>query len=457
MEHKLLPQMLDAEVSVLGAILYDKIAIAKVIEILNPACFYKKVHEKIFQSMIELFEKGESIDIVTLSNHLKSKGELENIGGTYYLTQLVNSIPSAANIEYYAGIVFDKALKRNIISSCNKILSESYNDSENGYDILDRAEHQLFTIRQNKEKKGFQLLSPILLQAIDRIEKNAQHGSDIVGVPSGFKKIDEMLTGFQNSDLIILAGRPSMGKTGLALNIARNSAIIYGVPVGIFSLEMANYQLVIRMLSSETEINSSALKTGHIANNDWAKVSMKVNLLSEAKIFIDDSPAQSILEIRAKARRLKSENNIGLIILDYLQLIRGVGKNENRQQEISQISQSLKALAKELDVPVIALSQLSRAVENRPDKRPVLSDLRESGAIEQDADVVMFLYREEYYQKNTENAGIVEVIIGKQRTGPTGTVKLAYREEFVKFENLAPRFYENYQSSYKDMAANDPF
>ncbi len=441
-EQRLPPQAIDAEMSVLGSILIEPEAISRVLEILNPGSFYKKAHEKIFQAAIELFEKNEPIDIVTISNQLQTKGELEAIGGSYYLTQLVNVIPSAANVEYYAEIVLDKSLKRNLISACNAITGESYEDHEKAYDLLDKAEQQVFTLRQGRSRKGFQPISPILHQTIDKIEKNASRGSSITGVPSGFKKLDEILAGFQNSDLIILAGRPSMGKTALCLNIARNAAVIGRVPVGIFSLEMANYQLVMRMLCSEALVNSHKLRTGRLEANEWPNLSMKAGILADAAIFIDDTPAQGVLEIRAKARRLKVEHDIGLIILDYLQLVQGVGRVESRQQEISQISQSLKALAKELDVPIMALSQLSRAVEARPDKRPMLSDLRESGAIEQDADVVMFVYREEVYAKNNPDvAGIAEIIIGKQRNGPVGMVKLAYRNEFVKFENLAPEYY----------------
>lgn len=436
------PQAIEAEVSVLGALLIEPEALAKVIEIINESSFYKKAHEKIFLAALQLFEKNEPIDIVTVSNQLQANGELEIVGGSYYLTQLVNSIPSAANVEYYAQIVQDKAIKRRLIQVCNEISQESYEDHEEAFDIVDKAEQQIFTLRQNRGKKGFQAISPILVQTIETIEKNANRQTGLTGIPSGFLQLDQLLAGFQNSDLVIIAGRPSMGKTALCLNFARNAAVEHRVPVGIFSLEMASYQLALRMLCSEAQVDSHKLRSGRLSADEWPKLSLKVGVLAEAGIFIDDTPAQGVLEIRAKARRLKVEHNIGMIILDYLQLAHGAGRVESRQQEISQISQSLKALAKELDIPVLALSQLSRAVEGRPDKRPMLSDLRESGAIEQDADVVMFVYRPEMYGE-TDQAGIAEIIVGKQRNGPVGTVKLAYRNEYLKFENLAPDYYED--------------
>jgi len=435
------PQAIDAEMAVLGATLLEPEALPKVIEIIDVTCFYKKIHEKIYLAELQLFEKNEPIDVITVSNQLQANGELEVVGGSYYLTQLVNSIPSAANVEYYAKIVLDKALKRRLINVCNNISKEAYEDHEDALDIIDKAEQHIFTVRQGRRQEGFQPISPILMRTIETIERNAARKTGLTGVPSGFKKLDALLAGFQNSDLIIVAGRPSMGKTALCLNIARNAAVEARVPVGVFSLEMASYQLAMRMLCSEARVNSHKLRTGRLTAEEWPNLSLKVGTLAEAAIFIDDTPAQGVLEIRAKARRLKVEHNVGLVILDYLQLVHGVGRAESRQQEISQISQSLKALAKEIDVPIIALSQLSRAVENRPDKRPQLSDLRESGAIEQDADVVMFVYRPEMYGDN-ENAGIAEIIVGKQRNGPVGTVKLAYLNEYVKFEDLAPDYYD---------------
>lgn len=435
------PQALESEMSVLGSILLESEALPKVMEIIDETCFYKKSHEKIYLAALKLFEKNEPIDVITISNQLQSNDELEVVGGSYYLTQLVNSIPSAANVEYYARIVSDKAIKRKLIFLCNTISGEAYEDHEEAYDIVDKAEQQIFTLRQGRTNQGFQSISPILHNTIEMIERNATRKTGLTGVTSGFQKLDSLLAGFQNSDLIIIAGRPSMGKTALCLNIARNAAVQGRVPVGIFSLEMANYQLAMRMLCSEAQINSHKLRTGNISENEWPNIALKVGVLADAAIFIDDTPAQGVLELRAKARRLKVEYDVGLIILDYLQLAHGAGRIESRQQEISQISQSLKALAKELDIPVIALSQLSRAVEARPDKRPMLSDLRESGAIEQDADVVMFVYRAEMYGE-TEQAGIAEIIVGKQRNGPVGTVKLAYRNEFVKFEDLAPDYYD---------------
>ncbi|MCK5737747.1 replicative DNA helicase [bacterium] len=436
------PQALDAEMSILGALLIEPEAFSRVLEYVDDTCFYKKAHEKIFIAAAQLFDKNEPIDVITVSNQLQAAGELEAVGGSYYLTQLVNSIPSAANVEYYAKIVLDKSLKRKLINECSKISEQAYNDSDDAVDVIDLAEQHIFILRQGRSKQGFQAISPILNSTMEKIDANAGRNSKLTGVPSGFTQLDKMTAGFQNSDLIILAARPSMGKTALAINMARNAAVEHRVPVGLFSLEMASHQLATRMICSEAEVNSQKLRTGSLTEDEMMRLSTNIGPLAASPIYIDDTPAQGVLEIRAKARRLKVEHQIGLIVIDYLQLLHGAGRAESRQQEISQISQSLKALAKELDVPVLALSQLSRAVENRPDKRPMLSDLRESGAIEQDADVVMFMYREDYYTKSSEHPGLTEIIIGKQRNGPTGSIELLYRNEFLKFENIESAYYE---------------
>ena len=443
MTHRIPPQALDAEMSVLGAMLIENDVFPKILEILDVTCFYKAANQKIFSAAIKLFEKNEPIDVITVSNQLQQTGELEAIGGSYYLTQLAESIPSAANAEYYAKIVLEKALLRRLIAVSTEIADESFEGRNSAFDLLDKAEQRLFTLRQNRDRRGFTPISPILHQTFETIDRFSHSKTGVTGVPSGFKRLDELLSGFQKSDLIIIAGRPSMGKTALCLNIARNAAVIHRIPVGIFSLEMANYQLAMRMLCSEAKVDSHKLRTGRLSEDEWPNLSLKVGVLADAPIFIDDTPAMNVLEIRAKTRRLKVEYDIGLIIVDYLQLAHGTGHFESRQLEISQISQSLKALAKEIEVPVIALSQLSRAVESRPEKRPQLSDLRESGAIEQDADVVMFIYRPEVYGLVDENErGVAEIIVGKQRNGPTGTVKIAFKHEYLLFTDLAPDYYD---------------
>ncbi|MDZ7261860.1 MAG: replicative DNA helicase [candidate division KSB1 bacterium] len=436
------PQALDAEMAVLGAILIENEALSKVIEILDESCFYKTAHTKIYQAALKLYERNEPVDVVTLSAELQSRGELEAIGGSYYLTQLAESVPSAANVEYYAKIVLEKALMRKLITVATEISTESYEGQMGAFDLVDWAEQKIFTLSERRLRKGFQHINPIMHETFETIESYHNRRGGVTGVPSGFERLDALTSGFQKSDLIIVAGRPSMGKTALCLNIARNVAVDYRIPVGIFSLEMAGYQVAMRMLCSEARVDSHKVRTGRLPAEEWPKLSLSVGILAEAPIYIDDSPALGILEIRAKARRLKAEKDVGLIIVDYLQLVRGPQNAENRQQEISMISQSLKALAKELNVPVIALSQLSRAVESRGgDRRPILSDLRESGAIEQDADVVLFIYRPEVYGRSEEE-GIAEIIVGKQRSGPTGTVKLAFVKEYVLFANLSPQYYE---------------
>lgn len=435
------PQSIEAEISVLGSMLLDREATGKAIEILDETAFYKDIHRTIYIAAVSLYEKSEPVDIITLTDELSRRKKLEEIGGSYYLTELAESVPSAANVEYHAKIVLEKSLLRKLINVANNISSEGYGAEQRVFDIIDRAEQAIFTLAEKRLQKGFLYINPIMHETFEQIEKLHSREGGVSGVASGFQKLDEMTAGFHNSEFIIIAGRPSMGKTAFALNIARNAALANKTTVGILSLEMANYQLGMRLLCSEARVDAHKLRTGKLQQNDWPKLSEAVGKLSDADIFIDDSANLGILEIRAKARRLKVEKNLGLLIIDYLQLVQGPTE-EGRQQEISAISRSLKALAKELDIPVIALSQLSRAVEQRGgDKRPVLSDLRESGAIEQDADLVLFIYRPEVYKEIIDDEGndlqgIAEIIIGKQRNGPIGTVRLAFINTYSKFENL---------------------
>jgi replicative DNA helicase len=434
---KIPPQSIDAEMSVLGAMLMDKDAIGSAIELIEDDYFYRDVHRKIYQAIISLYEKNEPVDIVTLSERLQHNNELASVGGAVYLTTLLNSVPTAANIEYYAKIVQDKALLRKLINVATNIVSIGYEGGDDVSLILDQAEQMIFDVVQKKITREFVPLEAMLHDSFEMIEKLSNRKEHVTGVPSGFVDLDNYTSGFQVSDLIIIAGRTSMGKTSFALNIAMNAAIKARVPAGIFSLEMSKEQLVQRVLCAEARVDASKLRTGYLSESDWPKLTTAAGVLAEAPIYIDDTPSLSVLEIRAKARRLKARHDIGLIIVDYLQLVRGTTtRSDNRQQEVSEISRSLKALAREVRVPVIALSQLSRAPESRTDKRPMLSDLRESGAIEQDADLVMFVYREEYYKPTEENQGIAEIIIGKQRNGPTGAVKLAFLNRFTRFENL---------------------
>lgn len=436
------PQDIDAEMAVLGAMFIEMDAVGKAIEILEENSFYKTAHQKIFRAAVELYDRQEPIDVITLANTLSKKGQLESVGGNYYLIKLSDLVPSAANVEYYAKIVLEKALLRQLITITTDIANRAYEHKGDVYNLLDTIEKEVFVLSDRKLKKGFTSINSTMHETFEQIESFHGKKGGVTGVASGFADLDQMTSGFQNSDLIIVAGRPSMGKTAFCLNIARNAAVDYGVPVGIFSLEMASYQLAMRMLCSEARVDSHSVRTGQLPVDEWQKLSMTVGVLAEAPIYIDDAPAQNILEIKAKARRLKYEKNVGLLVVDYMQLIQGPAGIESRQQEISAISQALKALAKELNIPVISLSQLSRAVESRGgDHRPMLSDLRESGAIEQDADVVIFIYRPEVYGR-TEEEGIAEIIIGKQRSGPVGTVKLAFVKQYVLFANLSKVYNE---------------
>jgi replicative DNA helicase len=435
--HKVPPQNLEAEQSVLGGILLDNMAINSVLEILVTDDFYSEAHRKIFTAILELSEKSEPSDLITLSSILRDKKHLEGIGGESYLASLVDRVPSAANISYYSKIVKEKSILRRLIGAATEILNKSYDSNSDIDSVLDESEHTIFEISENKVKPSFFPIKEIIKDSFKTIESLYERKALITGVSTGYKKVDEITSGFQNSDLIIIAGRPSMGKTALAINIAQYASIENETPVAIFSLEMSKEQLAFRLLASEARVDSQRLRKGFVGEVDWPKLTTAAGRLSEAPIYIDDTPAISVLEMKAKARRLKAEKGLGLVILDYLQLMRGRGPS--REQEISEISRSLKSLAKELEVPVVALSQLNRQVEARSDRRPQLADLRESGAIEQDADVIMFIYRDEVYNKSEDNPekGLAEVIIGKQRNGPTGFVKLSFLKEYTRFENLA--------------------
>jgi replicative DNA helicase len=433
---KLPPQNIEAEQSILGGVLIENDALNTVIEFLEDGDFYREAHQKIFKSMIALSEKNEPLDLITLTNELKKKKELEDIGGASYLAGLVESVPTAANIAYYAKIVKEKSILRKLISTATEIVTQSYQERKNLEDFLDEAEQAIFRISENQVRPAFYPIKEIVKESFKVIERLYEKKELITGVPSGFKDLDRKTAGFQNAELIIVAGRPSMGKTALCLNIAQHAAIATKIPTAIFSLEMSKEQLAIRMLCSEARVDSARLRSGFLSESDWPKLTMAAGALSDAPIFIDDSAAISVLELRAKARRLKADRGLGLVIVDYLQLMRGRSGAERREQEISEISRSLKALAKELNIPVIAISQLSRKAEDRPGRRPQLSDLRESGAIEQDADVIIFIYRDEVYNPDSDQRGTAEVIIGKQRNGPTGKADLSFISEFTTFKDL---------------------
>ena len=431
------PQNISAEQAALGSMLLQEDAVLRGVDILRPEDFYKKSHQIIFKCILELFEKSRGVDLVTLTEELNRINLLEDIGGVTYLTNLINSVPTAANIEYYIKIIEEKSILRNLIISATKIISMGYEEKEDAKILLDKAEHLIFEVSERNLGQSFVPIKEILQDSFEKIESLYHRGEFITGVPSGFDEFDDITTGFQPSELIVIAGRPGMGKTAFCMTIAQYIAVSKSIPVALFSLEMSKSQLVQRMLCSEARVDAHNLRKGRLAESDWPTLSMAAGRLASAPIFIDDTAGISCLEIKAKARRLKAQHNLGLVIIDYLQLISSSGRVENRQQEISEISRSLKGLARELNVPVIAVSQLSRAVEQRERKRPRLSDLRESGAIEQDADLVVFLYREEYYKPKTERKGIAEVIISKQRNGPTGQIDLAFVKEYAKFENLA--------------------
>jgi replicative DNA helicase len=437
--YKVPPQNLEAEQSILGSILLENSAINNVLEVMTRNDFYNEAHKKIFNVILELSDKNEPVDLITLSNALKNKNFLDSVGGTAYLASLVDNVPSAANVANYARIVKEKAILRGLIGSATEIITSCYETGSDVDQVLDKAEHSIFEISENKVRPSFYPIREIVKESFRSIEDLYARKELITGVPTGFEKIDDLTSGLQKSDLIIIAGRPSMGKTAFALNIAQFASLESQIPVAIFSLEMSKEQLAFRLLASEAKVDSQRLRKGFLGETDWPKLTTAAGRLSEAPLFIDDTPAITVLEMKAKSRRLKADAGLGLIVVDYIQLMRGGSYRDSREQEISEISRSLKALAKELKVPVIALSQLNRKVEDRTNRRPQMADLRESGAIEQDADVIAFIYRDEVYNKSEDNTekGIAEIIIGKQRNGPTGTVKLAFLEKFTSFENLS--------------------
>ncbi len=433
---KVPPQNLEAESSVLGGILLENEAINRVLEVLTPEDFYRESHRRIFRAMIEICDRSEPVDLITLSDFLKAKGDLEVVGGSAYLASLASAIPTSANIHFYARIVREKAIRRYLISAATEIATRGYEDQENVDEYLDEAEKVIFDISEKRVRGSFVMIGEMIRDSIKMVERLYERKEMVTGVPSGFKDLDRLTAGFQPSDLIVIAGRPSMGKTALCLNIATHAAF-GGHGVAVFSLEMAKEQLVLRMLCSEARIDHSKVRSGYLADREFPALVMAAGRLAETPIYIDDTSAISVLELRAKARRLVRDRDkkIGLIIVDYLQLMRGSRRAPNREQEISEISRSMKALAKELNIPVIAVSQLNRRVEDRGDKRPMMADLRESGAIEQDADVIAFVFREVVYNENVDDPNLAEIIVGKQRNGPTGTVRLAFFREFTRFEN----------------------
>ncbi|MCM3672714.1 MULTISPECIES: replicative DNA helicase [Peribacillus] len=435
------PQNIEAEQAVLGAIFLEPSSLTVTSEVLIPEDFYRSSHQKIFNVMLKLNDEGKAVDLITVTEELAATKNLEEVGGVSYLSELAGSVPTAANIEYYARIVEEKSLLRRLIRTATNIAQEGYSREDEVEELLGEAEKTIMEVAQRKNSGAFQNIKDVLVRTYDNIEILTTRKGDVTGIPTGFAELDRMTAGFQRNDLIIVGARPSVGKTAFALNIAQNVATKTEENVAIFSLEMGAEQLVMRMLCAEGNINAQNLRTGSLTDEDWRKLTMAMGSLSNAGIYIDDTPGVRIGEIRSKCRRLKQEHGLGMILIDYLQLIQGDGRSgDNRQQEVSEISRSLKALARELQVPVIALSQLSRGVEQRQDKRPMMSDIRESGSIEQDADIVAFLYRDDYYDKESENKNIIEIIIAKQRNGPVGTVSLAFVKEYNKFVNLERRF-----------------
>ena len=462
---KLPPQALDLEEAVLGALMLEKDALSAVIDILKPDVFYKDSHQKIFEAIQALFQKSSPVDILTVTAQLRQQGDLEMIGGAYYITELTNRVASAANIEYHARIISQKFIQRELIRISTEIISNAYEDTTDIFDLLDHAEKNLFDIAQNNLRRDSRKMDDIIRESLENLEKIKDKVDGLTGVPSGFTALDRITSGWQPSDLVIIAARPAMGKTAFVLSCARNAAVQFNKPVVFFSLEMSSVQLVNRLISGETEIEQEKIRKGHLAEWEWQKLHSKIGTLTEAPLFIDDTPALNIFEFRAKCRRLKAQYDIQMIIIDYLQLMHGKndGKGGNREQEIGSISRALKSVAKELNVPVIALSQLSRAVETRPGaaKKPMLSDLRESGSIEQDADMVLFLYRPEYYgltedEQGRSTIGIGEVIVAKHRNGETGTVPLRFVGKYVKFVDLEEDFSNASASNPNQFAGISP-
>lgn len=431
------PHSVEAEQAVLGAVILDSDRLITASERVDPDDFYRVSHQRIFEAMLKINDRGELVDLVTLSSELQAQGILDEIGGLSYLAEIAEAVPAIGNIGYYLNVVDQKAALRRLIRTATNIVSDGYERQDEVDAVLSDAERNILKVSQRKGQSSFHPIGSVLSDAYSTIEKLHQSSGEITGIATGFTDLDKMTAGFQRNDLIIVAARPSVGKTAFALNISQNVAVRTGENVAIFSLEMGAEQLVMRMLCAEGNIDAQRLRTGRLEAEDWGRLSLAMSSLSQAGIYIDDTPGLRVNEIRAKCRRLKQEHGLGMIMIDYLQLIVGNGKpGENRQQEVSEISRTLKAIARELQVPVIALSQLSRGVESRQDKRPMMSDIRESGAIEQDADIVAFLYRDDYYDKESEDANTIEIIIAKQRNGPTGTVKLSFRKEFNKFVNM---------------------
>jgi replicative DNA helicase len=418
--------------------LLERGAVGRSIEVLGEDSFYRLAHRQLYQVMVALWEKNEAIDLITVSDALRRRDQFDAIGGATYLASLLNSVATAANVEFHAKVVQEKAVLRRIIETCTGLASRAYDTSDESNELLDEAERELFALSSNRLRRGFVRAKDMIKPTIETIERLYEEKKTITGVATGYTDFDHLTSGLQKGDLVIVAGRPSMGKTSLAMNMAANVAIRQKLPVGVFSLEMGMEQLLMRLLCSEARVSAHRLRTGFLREAEWPLLISAAGQLSEAPLYIDDTGGMNVLELRAKARRLHAEVGLGLIVIDYMQLMRGSSSRmENRQQEISEISRSLKSLAKELKVPVLALSQLSRAVEARQDHRPMLSDLRESGAIEQDADVVCFVYREEHYKRTDDNEGMGEIIIGKQRNGPVGVVKVAFIGDYTRFENLA--------------------
>ena len=430
------PHSEEAELAVLGSMLSSKDAVSKSFQWLKAEHFYKDAHGKIFSAMEKLFDDNQPVDTLSVSDLLKKNKELDSVGGIYFLTGLVEAVPTAAHVEKYSKIVLEKALLRNLITLSQNISKEAYDQSKDASEILESVEQSIFNITQNRLKEGFEQLNPIMIEALDDLEKKRAQGGSVTGVPSGLLDLDDLTSGFQNGELVIIAGRPAMGKTALALSMMRNASVEANLGVGMFSLEMSNQSLAMRLLCAEAKVNQHFVRTGKLPQKLWKNLGVAAGDLEKAPIYLDDTPALTVRELRAKARRLKSEKDISMIIVDYLQLMQGPRRVENRQQEISVISRSLKALAKEINVPVVALSQLSRAVEQRQDKNPQLSDLRESGAIEQDADVVIFLYRPFVYD-NDEDEGLAKIIVAKQRNGPTGKLDATFIRQYARFENMS--------------------
>ncbi len=436
------PQAVEVEQAVLGAMMLEQRAIVRAIEILDESCFYHAPHSRIFAAMTDLFEQGTAVDQLTLTEELKRRGQLDDVGGVVYLAKLGSEVATTANIDFHARIVLEKALGRKLIETSSEVIERAYAADEDVQTLIDNAEQKLFTLSENQIGEGFEPLDKVMGETFEHLEHVQARQGAVLGVDTGFADLNDWISGFQQGDLIILAARPSVGKTAFALTLARNAAVEAGVGMAIFSLEMSKIQLAQRLISVETKVDLHKLRTGRLRDEDWMNLTHNIERLARAPIYIDDTPGISVLEARAKARRLQREHGVGMVIIDYLQLMSGHIRTQSREQEISHISRGLKAMAKELDVPVLALSQLSRAVESRTDKRPQLSDLRESGSLEQDADVVMFIYRPEMYDLKSPDGesleGLAQIIIGKQRNGPVGSVDLMWNKESATYEAMAP-------------------